>query len=452
MTIDVLNLQWHSTPARDREMATLVCNFLKLNEISVFEGCIFDGYHLIDTLKPSLLFITNSIGAEINVDIVRYAKSKGIHCISSSAEGNFKKESIVQFLWGHNKEQVLYEDKTFLWNKNALRYSLEERIDLTGRIGVCGGIGFDRYKILEDATSTKNENQEYDLTVLVSCWNFDFLNSKSDAYGKFNGKLLSDKDFNFFKEDLNKFNIELLATIEMLPRVKFILKMHPGCLGGKYYSGISGGDKYKNTEVLQYEKGISELIFQSDLVLSYESTTALEAWLCNKPTALLNPSGIDFPMREGFHLGQPNFITAEALSQAIIKLSGDGVLPSFSVFKEVRNTLIESIVGWQDGLNHVRISNEIICQLNLPKSQIKYSGSITKLYIRKLTLRFKWKYYPIIQRLLSRILPVYRVYEDWDQENLEAFAKLRMTKQLEFYRKCNLSMNDLSTLYAYKEI
>ena len=29
MTIDVLNLEWNSSPSRDREVATLVCNYLK---------------------------------------------------------------------------------------------------------------------------------------------------------------------------------------------------------------------------------------------------------------------------------------------------------------------------------------------------------------------------------------------------------------------------------------
>ena len=51
-----------------------------------------------------------------------------------------------------------------------------------------------------------------------------------------------------------------------------------------------------------------ESISLSDLWITYESTTALEAWLLGVPTCLLNPSGTDFNFREGYHLGQENFL------------------------------------------------------------------------------------------------------------------------------------------------
>ena len=39
---DVLNLEWSSFPSRDREMATLVCNYLRFQGYSVIEGSIFN--------------------------------------------------------------------------------------------------------------------------------------------------------------------------------------------------------------------------------------------------------------------------------------------------------------------------------------------------------------------------------------------------------------------------
>ena len=35
MNIDVLNLEWTSTPSRDREVATMVCNYLRFQWLSL---------------------------------------------------------------------------------------------------------------------------------------------------------------------------------------------------------------------------------------------------------------------------------------------------------------------------------------------------------------------------------------------------------------------------------
>ncbi|MGV2989258.1 BFO_1060 family glycosyltransferase [Vibrio sp. E150_011] len=448
MKIDVLNLEWSSAPSRDRESATLVCNFLRLKGLSVHEGAIFNGFHLIDTLKPDLVFITNSIGATINRDIVRYAKSKRIHCITASSEGNFKEESINQFLWGHNTEQVLYEDLTFLWNKNALDYSLAAFPQLKGRVSICGGIGFDRYK-LEETTPLK---QSKCLQVLLSCWNFDFLNPSSPAFEKFNGKDLTSENVSFFKADLIKFNSVLKETIINLPNIEFVLKMHPGCQGGLYYSGIEGCQHYPNVKIIQNEVGISELIAQSDLVLSYESTTALEAWLCKKPTALINPSGVDFVMREGFHLGQPNFPTSSLLCEAIKGLSESGELVLFDKFENTRNKLIDEIIGWQDGFNHVRIANAILKQIKMPKTKVKISRNKVSFMASICALKIKWHIYPKIQQLFPKLLPEYKRRTEWNQSQLESFAKIRLKQQEKYYTKKGYSLDELSKVNASEEV
>jgi len=452
MTTDVLNLEWSSCPSRDRESATLVCNFLRLNGIEVHEGSIFNGFYLIDTLKPTLVFVTNSIGATLNRDIVRYAKSKGIHCVSASSEGNFKQESIMQFLWGHNAEQVLYEDLSCLWNRNALMYSLSAFPELTGRLSVCGGIGFDRYKLGDkDALEVKYKNSPKKLKILVSCWNFDFLCSSSDSYGKFNGKALKPEDISFFEHDLRKFNTILNEVIRRLPHIDFVLKMHPGCQGGEYYSGIDECRQYKNVRIIQNEVAISELILQSNLVLSYESTTALEAWLCAKETALINPSGVDFIMREGFHLGQPNFPTVDSLYRAILHLEEFGELPNFNDFKQERDSLIEDIIGWQDGLNHVRIANDIISQLGAPATKVPLSTSKFRFMMHVFGFKAKWNLYPILQRFFPFILPEYKRRVDWEQSEVERFAKFRLVQQKKFYADNGYSLEHLSTIRSSRE-
>ena len=55
--MDVLNLEWTSYPSRDRNMATLVCNYLRYMGVTVKESSVFCGFEMIDKLKPGLLFI-----------------------------------------------------------------------------------------------------------------------------------------------------------------------------------------------------------------------------------------------------------------------------------------------------------------------------------------------------------------------------------------------------------
>ncbi len=69
-SIDILNLEWTSSNSRDRLAATLVNNYLKLQNYRIHEGSVFDGYYLIDSLKPKILFMTNSIGAHENRDLM----------------------------------------------------------------------------------------------------------------------------------------------------------------------------------------------------------------------------------------------------------------------------------------------------------------------------------------------------------------------------------------------
>jgi len=98
----ILNLEWTSYPSRDREAATLISNYLRIQVYSVFEGSIFEGYHLINKINPKILFITNTTGALINQSVTRYEKQRNIKVITSISEGDIKNESIEEMTWGTN--------------------------------------------------------------------------------------------------------------------------------------------------------------------------------------------------------------------------------------------------------------------------------------------------------------------------------------------------------------
>ena len=148
--IDILNLEWTSYPSRDRYMATLVCNYLKYNELNVAEDSVFRGFEMIDKYQPKLLFITNGIGAPINFQLVKYASLKKIKVVTLVSEGNFfdSEETISDFFWGHNKEQYLYEGINQQWSERVKNLILKIRPNLHNKIRVSGGVGFDHYKIV----------------------------------------------------------------------------------------------------------------------------------------------------------------------------------------------------------------------------------------------------------------------------------------------------------------
>ncbi|MGB6241442.1 MAG: hypothetical protein WBF69_03050 [Castellaniella sp.] len=363
--IDVLNLEWTSGPSRDRVMATLVCNYLRRQGFSVGEYSVHDGLDEINELCPRLLFMTNTIGARENFEIMRYAVQRGVLGVSLIVEGNIREgdadlESAM--IWGWNHDRVLYEDLHFQWSERTRRITLRQHPELKGKVLISGGVGFDNYKI--GITVDRSEilrslgKAEYTKVVGVGCWDFGIFypeDSRHEVWGKYYDETAQKN----FKADESRFHDLLEQTITRNPSVLFLLKEHPGVLLGRKASGIDGLDHYDNVIVLKNELPIDQCIAVSDVWLVYESTTALEAWLIGKQTALLNPSGRDFP-RDVLHQGSPDYATSDEVCDALQYFFSNDTLPGFMERQGKRDSLIEEVIQWGDGLNHVRVGNEIL--------------------------------------------------------------------------------------------
>lgn len=107
--IDVLNLEWDAALSRDRQMASLVCNYLRFQGVTVKEGSVFQGYELIRKYRPRILFFSNITGAQINYNVAVYAVRCGIKVVSLVSEGNFRESELDQFLWGWNEEKFYWK-------------------------------------------------------------------------------------------------------------------------------------------------------------------------------------------------------------------------------------------------------------------------------------------------------------------------------------------------------
>lgn len=438
--IDVLNLEFTSYPSRDRQTATLVCNYLRYMGYNVFEGSVHKGFQLINRKYPKLFFISNTIGAKANVKLVKYAHSKGIKTLSGISEGNMQEASIHQFVWGNKTEQTIHEDRVLHWTERTKNLSIKHFPETASKIKVSGAVGFDVFKISTFISKKnfleKHNKSAFSRVIGVGCWDFGFF-SPQDTRFDIIQKRWTQKEQERFIADGVAFNTIMLETIRNNPDILFVLKEHPGSQGGHKASGIEGCECWDNTVILKKEP-IIDCISASDFWLTFESTTVIEAWLLDKQTALINPSGTDFP-RANVHLGSPNFKDTNMLQEAIDTFYSTGKLPSFKSLEDDRKQVIKDVIQWDDGLNHVRLGNEIIDLLENGKNAKKQYAALF-LFIK--------------QRIIERIAPLfpkrfsyeYKMQQQFNTDEILQFAEKRMSEQVNFYKQQGLTKEDLKQI------
>lgn len=440
MNIDVLNLEWMSYSARDRNMSSLICNYLRYQGLSVIEESVFRGFKMIDRYHPKLMFIANGVGALINFNLVKYASLKGIKVVTLISEGNFKDDfnEIPQFFWGWNKDHRMYEDSHMQWSERTRNMSLIEYPGCKGKIKVSGGCGFDIYKIKPPVSKKQYLEMygkgQYSRVIGVGCWDFGHCYT-DNIYSE---SSLSIKEKERFRTDRDLFNEILINIISANPSILFILKEHPGNIGGHFMSGIEGSENFDNVIILKKEP-IFDIIAISDFWLTYESTTVFEAWLLGKQTCLLNPTGVNFP-RANVYLGSPNYPDEETMQKAIDAFYETGQLPLFYDEKmavQRKNTIIDTI-QWDDGLCHVRAGNEIIRV---------FEDSTNK---KKCFIPFDIRFYKAKQNLINTLKikksSIYEHSSSFSRKEVQDFSSSLFDDQITFYNSLGLSKEDLRKL------
>jgi hypothetical protein len=441
----VLNLEWTSYPSRDRQMATLVCNYLRYMGFGAIEGSVFNGLFLLNKYNPEVFFIANSVGADINLELLKYAKSRRIKVATLISEGNIDEEKgfVEEMLWGINQDRILYEDIQMQWSENSRNLTYKYFPELKGKVKVSGAVGFDVYKIAEKPDKNsfleKYNKEEYVKIVGVGCWDFGLFYPEDHRYTA-NTSELTKNDINRFIRDQDEFNKVLMNIVISNPDILFLLKEHPGCLGGHKASGIEGLQQYENVLILKNEESIGDCINISDFWLVYESTTALEAWLSGKQTCLLNPSGIDF-VRDNTHRGSPNYPDAKSLQNAINSFYLTGELPGFINLKNFRNENISKTIQWDDGLNHVRAGNEIIDLIERNEICSRERNSYSHI-VKLLKQMIYWNLSTSLS-FLNKFRPYARLVKMFNNDELKEFQMRRFEEQLRFYKKNNLQTKDL---------
>jgi len=199
----------------------------KILGLSTFFASGIDGCYWLDKLNPRLFIVPDSVGDKNYIKAVKYAAKRVIPAISLTSEGDLNGEIIDEMLWGWNKEKKMYEDLNLQWSERGKKMILEYCPELSGKISVSGGIGFDRYKIYEFMNRReflKKYKKDYKKIVCVAGWGFDYFLSDLLKVSKIYKK---EQIENFRKERItvNKILGELIQNNK---DVLFILKYHPG--------------------------------------------------------------------------------------------------------------------------------------------------------------------------------------------------------------------------------
>lgn len=370
--IDVLNLEW---PGNERDVHAVAPVILELRERGFLcvTGDVFSYQLYLLYYRPRVLLISNFQGAVINHDLCTIAHNLGIKVISLIAEGNVRESAIAQMTWGNNKAREVYFDKLLLWSSRSENFIHEYYPELKGKTKVTGNVAADRYKRLNFTSKQEFLDKEFpsfsaSKVVGLAGWGFDRIHETSFFQGN-KEVILKNSSLEQVLRHRSDF-IELKAFYNKIikdnPTVIFILRPHPGLTEEKYNEFL-GLDKYPNIYYSQPREcrySISDLISVSDLWGGYETTTCLEAWLLDKQTFLVNPSGGDF-IRDITAEGSYIVSTYQKLDELVSsnKKAEDIILNSTQI-KLRKESIIEGVIGFNDGESYLRATTEVEDALN----------------------------------------------------------------------------------------
>ena len=375
---DVLSLELYSL-GRDIDIVEPILIYLEYKyslKIARASGEDY-GYYLLK-YRPKLLLISNSVGSAYKTEAVKLASLLGIKVVSLVSEGqdncrSFDSDEVLSdFYWGTNKEKKIYEDLNLVWND--MMYGLESKIlskcDIN-RIKISGSTLMDKYFILRNTYSRedyikKNALNQYNKVVLITTWSFSLLyggyylrNSNTIC-----GLLGGEKYVEFHKRNAIAVRKIYEHIIKNNKDILFIIKIHPAELdndeGDATKSEYYGLDRYNNVHmVAPYTDSILDLLSISDILLSYESTTAMEAWLLDKPAIFVNPETEKFP-RNDFYKGVVINKNAQEVMSSLKEFYNEGHIKEFDIKEKERKHINAVIMKYADGKNHIRAANMII--------------------------------------------------------------------------------------------
>lgn len=388
--IDILNFEW-STNSRDTNIIEpVLCYIEEKYKLQVIRESYTDYIIKLYKYKPKMLLLSNYIGSPENYELAKVAHKMGIKVVSLISEGNIKGElDTPNGFWGWNQDRKVVVDLMLLWSSRTKRL-INKVIPQSNNMNVLvsGATGFDRYKILdfmskESFLSKYNRSEEK--IILITGWTFELVNTT--GYAPVGDYVYSKEESEYLLKSRDELNRLYERLIVANPDILFVLKYHPANLGFEQKSELWGLDKYDNAISLMNEEPIADVINVCDLLITFDSTTSLEAWLLGKPTIVCNPLKGEFK-RLNVYEGSLLADDFDEIQKAISELYKSGQINAFEKKEEIRSSIIKDVIEYDDGKNHIRAAQFIINTFN---ESSDFNIKFTKFAIKELLAEIMWK-------------------------------------------------------------
>ena len=438
MRCDILSLLLYSR-GRDVEIIEpILVNLESQHNIHVIRADAFCyGYYLL-YYRPRVLLLPNTVGSDYYYYAAKLASHLGISVISLVSEGAIpKRESVnvndfLTAFWGVNKDCVLYEDLNLVWNKNGYDFARQMLSDEDmNKIKISGASLFDKYAIFsntfnKDRYLARKGLKQYSKVALITTWTFStlyggYMERNKDVETKILG---GEKWVDFHKKNAFLLREIYKQLIKKYSDVLFIVKQHPAELDcdehnyekSEYYSL----DKYDNVHFVEpYTDDIMELIGISDVVLSYESTTGMEAWLMDTPVIFINPVLVDFP-RSNFYKGVVIAVDYDMVDALLNEVFTTGRLKAFDEKKDIQQTISRDIMTYTDGKNHIRAAEQIL----------HYLG---EKHCKKIDISL-WDIKEIFKSFIKKMLRYHSAQDIYDIDERQSITKMYEEGLVDFYK------------------
>jgi hypothetical protein len=273
---DVLVMIWGMV-GRDAEALIPIIYLLREKyNLTVEVRSVFE-YSAIDCLRPKVLLTNGCNGSHQTYLVTKYATERGVYTVSLHAEGMFKQASLESDVIGWNRDRMPTVRKWYMWNKNAYRWAIEKYPQFNEVLDVAGSNLHEKYRIFRaddfDKSRLLAERMKMESVILYVGWTFDRAQRVEDTTIRQN------------IETNKRFVIRCLQAVAQRYNDRLlILKYHPAT-ADESASEIDGHfDQYDNVLILRDEWPFYQLAILSDVVISFDSTTMIDAWLARKPT------------------------------------------------------------------------------------------------------------------------------------------------------------------------
>ena len=421
--IKVLCFQ-NTDSGRDVEIMLPVQYFAERFLNCTFEHVVIRDIFAIYRKKPDIVFIPNTIGSRLYFTIAKLAHDQGIPVFALISEGNFRTNGTFNY-WGYNEAKLFFQEYVCCWSKRTANFLKKEVPEAAHKIVITGATGFDRYKIYEFMKKgdflKKYGKANYKKVILYAGWAFGKLQHPrgrmelTDAYDNPKERL------KWVEDQRDKVYEILKPMVENNKDILFLLKKHPQESSPEIVRELLNEmdrlKDYENVIYLSEEESVHDLISVSDLLLCFESTTALETWLMGKETIFINPDP-NFN-RDELYKGSVMVANYADLQNNINVFYEKGSMPEFNAPGKVqkREEIAEKTIGFSDGMNHIRAGyyfKKVVDKIRNEKPEIKYKFRLFDVIIYLSFVLSRPFYIKPVFLKIYKFKKIVWVYENWN--------------------------------------